>query len=874
MTRDAFLWEHWGLVDELLEKALELESSERRRFLADACGDRVELRDIVEELLDASGRSDAGLEASRDVLLRAVLGETNDDDGLDDGDRVGRYRIVREIDRGGMATVYEAERDDGTFTQRVAVKILRRGLDTADVVRRFHAEREILSALVHPHIATILDGGSTDDGRPYLVMELVDGRPLTEWAQSQKLDVRARLRLFLQVAEAVRFAHGQLVIHRDIKPSNVHVDAEGHVKLLDFGIAKLLTPDGDRTSLTQLVPLTPAYASPEQVRGERMTTASDVFQLGALLFELLTDTRVPDPPRAGDGSATRTNAIRPSGVALRRGHRTVSAALRGDLDTIVMKALREDPGERYASVEAFIGDVHAYMDGRPIAARPASIGYRLRKFLGRNPWMAPTAALVVALTAGYVAMLTLQANRLEAERDRARQLAERAGALRSLLVGQFDAASPWGSDPERARAVTMVEALDRAADQAREQLADQPFILAGILSDVAAVQEDLDLRESAIALLEEAMALRERVGEGRSLDQLDDMGLLSELMAGKSLPDAARALAERRLRIERSLPDPDEERIGVAVGRVAHVEVAAGRYDLAVALFAESIALLRAAEGDPGVLARHLEQQALALRGVEDLGEAERSVREALEIRRGLVDDDHPTIAVAEEHLARLLYSAGRLDESVALYRAALAKMEASLGPDHSTTIATLNNLALVLGELEDYEGAIQVQRQLLERRLERADATENGEVATSMQNLATTLVRQGSLVEADSLATRAGAMFATINGPGHYTVGFALLTRAEVALIRGDGSRTAELAGAAADVLRNGLPEGHYATAVANCRRAGGWALEGRAEPAEPLARAALESLRSSSIVPDRMVVECASILAGAVEKARASGL
>jgi eukaryotic-like serine/threonine-protein kinase len=838
MSDEGLLWEHWELVDGLFESALELTPAERSRFLGEACRDRPELISLVEELILADERPDASLESSRDGLMEAAFwGSADQGDALAAGDRVGRYRIVRQIARGGMATVYEAERADGAFAQRVAIKVLRRGLDTEDVVRRFRAEREILSSLVHPNIATILDGGSTDDGRPYLVMELVDGQPLTEWARSRNLDGRRRLSLFLQVAEAVRFAHGQLVIHRDIKPSNVLVDAEGHARLLDFGIAKLITTEGDRTHHTGLVPLTPAYASPEQARGDRMSTVSDVYQLGALLFELLTDTRLPGlplPPRAG--------------------------LLRGDLDTIVRKALREEPGARYASVEALIGDVQNYLEGRPIAARPTSLGYRLGKLTKRSPWLVPTAALVVALTGSYVVMLTLQASRLEAERDRARELAERAGALRSLLVGQFDAASPWGSDPERARTVTVVEALDRAAEQARVDLAEQPLVLAGILSDVAAIHEDLDLQASAVALLEEAMALREGAGEGLSYDQLDDMGQLSELVAA-SHPDSARSLAERRLHAERTLPDPVAERVGVALGRLARVEIAAGRYDRADGLFAESIAFLRAADGDPAVLARHLETRALALRNVGDLAEAERSVREALEIRGGIVDDDHPTIAVAEEHLAQVLYAAGRLEEAAGLYRGALSKMDASLGPDHSTTLATLSNLALVLGALEDFEGAAEVQRAILDRRLERSGSRPGGDVATSMQNLAVTLVRQGSLDEADSLAARAGAMFGVTNGPTHYTVGFALLTRAEVALLRGDGRGGAELAEAAAAVLRVGLPAGHYATAVADCRRAGGWAMEGRAEPAESLARAALQSLRGSSMAPERMVGECAAI-------------
>ncbi len=841
--RGAFVWDNWELIDRILAQALGLEPLERGRYLAEACSGRPHLLAVVEELVEQSERDDSTLDTDFGLLAGSTLvGPDREAGGLRPGQIVGRYCIVREIDRGGMATVYEAARSDGVFRRRVALKILRRGLDTDDLIRRFHAEREILSSLVHPNIARILDGGSTGDGRPYLVMELVDGQPLADFVESGELDLGRRLDLFLEVAEAVRFAHGRLVIHRDIKPANVLVDSEGHAKLLDFGIAKILAPDGGATALTRHAPMTPAYASPEQTRGERMTTASDVFQLGILLFELATGSRVDED------DANRRVAL--------------GSALDADLETIIDKAMREEPDERYASAEAFIADIRRYREGRPIAARPPSWGYRLRKFVRRNRWVVRTAALAVFLTLGYAAMLTVQADRLARERDRARRLAERAGALRSLLVGQFGAANPWGSYPDAGRDVTVAEALETAVALARQELGGQPLVLAGILSDVASIDENLDRRRRAMELLEEAMGLREAAGHGRSEEQLDDMGLLSSIAAGESLADSARSLAERRLRLESAAPHPDGERVGIAIAQLARLEVGSGRFDRADSLFQESLAMLRSARGDPAVLASQLESRSDAQMGLGELAAAEASVREALSIRRRLVDDRHPTIAVAEAHLAEVYHRAGRLEESADLFRTALGKMEASLGEEHSTTLSTLNNFGLVLDALEDFDGAVEIHRQLLERSLARSDSKPSHEVAISMQNLAAALVRRGSLAEADSLAERAGRMFGAADGPGHYTVGFTLLTRAQIALLRGEGRRAVELASEAEELLRDALPPGHYAHAVATCRRAGGLALTGRLVAAEPLARASFETLKASAAASARRVGECGRIL------------
>jgi serine/threonine-protein kinase len=348
----------------------------------------------------AGGHPDFG--PSEDVVLAAFAGDRpgGGGDDLPEGTEVGRYRIVRRVGRGGMATVYEAERADGAYEQQVALKVLRRGLDTEDLVRRFLTERQILSSLSHPNIARLLDGGSTAAGRPFLVMELVPGEPITSWADRHRLDVDARLRLFLSVAEAVHAAHRQLVVHRDIKPSNILVDADGRVKLLDFGIAKLLDTESEHTDAGATRPLTPDYASPEQLGGGRITTATDVYQLGLLLRELLTgvrplatETQPGEPPiRPSRAAALPAQSGRsPSERAALREATPARLArrLRGDLDVIVGKALRPEPGERYASADVLGSDVRRHLEGRPISAYPESPLYRARKFITRHPMIPP-----------------------------------------------------------------------------------------------------------------------------------------------------------------------------------------------------------------------------------------------------------------------------------------------------------------------------------------------------------------------------------------------------------------------------------------------------------------------------------------------------
>jgi predicted Ser/Thr protein kinase len=474
--------ERWRRVRDLFDEVVELPPAERAAFLDNLqAGDR-ELQPEVASLLRASTAAGSFLETPALSHVRESPFEE------ERRSRIGPYTVVREIGHGGMGTVYLGARADQGFEKTVAIKLVRRGMDTDFILERFRNERRILADLDHPNIARILDGGSTEDGLPYFVMEYIPGRHLLEDAGERKLSTRDKLLLFRRVCAAVAYAHRHLVVHRDLKPSNILVTPEGEPKLLDFGLARVLQPDagseGDRTA-TALRLLTPDYASPEQVRGERIATSSDIYSLGVVLYELLAGRR---PYRTtGAGLAEIARAVceqeppRPSAAV---------PSLRGDVDNIVLMALRKEPERRYASVEALSDDIGRHLDGRPVHARKDTFGYRTGKFVARHKAGVAAAVVVAALLIGALAATIRQTRIARAERaiaeahfDDVRQLAD------TFLFEFHDAIKDLpGSTP--ARRLVVRRALDylEKLSKMRSEDASLQRELAGAYERVARVQ--------------------------------------------------------------------------------------------------------------------------------------------------------------------------------------------------------------------------------------------------------------------------------------------------------------------------------------------------------------------------------------------------
>jgi len=544
--------DRWARVDALFDQASRRPAHERAAFLARACQGDDALRREVESLLAAGGGDvDRRIGAVGRVADRLWSGGA-----AAVGQRLGAYRLAEEIGRGGMGVVYRAVRDRDDFQHTVAVKVLPGALFSRKAMARFRNERSILAGLQHPNIARLLDGGATPDGIPYVIMEYVDGRPVDRYCEQTGLGLDARVRLFLTLCDAVQYAHRHLVVHRDLKPSNVLVTDEGVLKLLDFGIAKLVDPDegagGEPTALTQSRIMTPRFASPEQLTGDRIATPSDVYSLGVILHCLLTGAHPYEDAGGMEGAdAGPMDLVRrvlegepraPSEVA-------GDARLKGDLDLIVLKALRRDVRERYESVQALADDLRLYLARRPITARPLTWSYRTTRFVSRNR---------AAVLGGTVAALLVMAQsgillrRLAHERDAARAEAARATAALDLLADAFRAADGPGAD---GRVPTAVDVLERGVAGLADGPVDRPEVRAEMLDAIGLAYANLGVMDSAQAVLERGVALRDSVYGPQTLEAARGLHDLGRVLARTGRVDRADSLLQRALDIRlRELP--------------------------------------------------------------------------------------------------------------------------------------------------------------------------------------------------------------------------------------------------------------------------------------------------------------------------------
>ena len=536
----------WDRVSEIFADALDRPPAKRAAYVADRCGDDAALRAAVERMLAAEASADAGFLDGPDPALMA---DAAADISAPPVEAVGPWRLVEEIGRGGMGAVYLAERADGQFEQRGAVKLLKRGRDSDSLLARFLRERQILAGLEHPNIARLLDGGVAPDGRPYFVMEYVDGVPITAFADEGRLDVEGRVTLFRTVCRAVGYAHRNLVVHRDLKPSNILVTQSGEPKLLDFGIAKLLRPgDGPDDTPTLTVGdvrlMTPAYAAPEQIAGGTVTTATDVYGLGAVLYELLSG-RTPfdrghgrlDRPldaepmplsgapfrHAGpEGEGTGPDDVGPDAGTIASARGTDPARLRrrlaGDLETIAAVALRTDPARRYASADALEADLGRHQNRLPVEARPDTLAYRASRFVRRHRVAVAGTATTVIVAVAFGVTATLQARALEVERDRAAQEAAVSREVSDFLVGVFEASDPSRPGREvRGDTLRALDLLDRGALRVAADLGRDPELQARLLGVMGSAYASLGSSDRAAPLLEQEVEITRALADSAAL---------------------------------------------------------------------------------------------------------------------------------------------------------------------------------------------------------------------------------------------------------------------------------------------------------------------------------------------------------------------
>ncbi len=814
-------------ADRLFDAALDMKPEERRIFLDDNCDGDGELRALIERLIVAAEIEETQLMPGGGIRgplwdgLMADL-ETGEAEPVKDettpiGTVIGRYRLVREIGRGGMAVVYLAARADGQFEQQVALKRIQRGIDTAEVIQRFDQERQILALTHHPNIAQLLDGGVGPGGRPYFVMEYVEGRPIDRYCDEERLSVPERLELFLQVARAVDYAHRNLVVHRDLKPSNILVNAEGHAKLLDFGIAKLLNaeaaPGATPVTRTHGLLMTPVYASPEQVRGEPVTTASDIYQLGLLLYQLLTG-RWPyhlseHQPIAVVRAICEDDPTRPSTVlatasalpsedepataeAIGEARRTSAARLKrqlaGDLDKIALTALRKEPERRYGAVAQLIDDVESYLAGKPISARSDSFTYRAGKLVRRHKAAFTTAAAAAALLMALAVFYTIQ---LARERDRARLAAAEAGQISEFLSGLFEVSAPTRSKGE---AITARQLLDRGAVRIEDELAGQPRLRAAMMTRMGNVYRELALYQEARPLLEQAVALRREQPGPQQLELAESLHGLARLREEEGEHAAAQARYEEALTIRELALGPEDAEVAQALAGLGRVLELQGAFEQARRVHQRALGIFEAALGpDHPEVGHSLLGLGMVAKRTREFEEAEALLSRALEIFERWYEDDHPEIADTRVSLAGVLRFTGDATGARAQYEQALPLVERAYGPDHPAVALALDQLGRLLNAMYDREPAIAHHQRALAIR-EAAFGPDHPLVAASLNNLGLTYWGNDDFTPAKASLKRSAEVYEATLGPHHVDLTKPLHSLAEILVETGDLSAAAPL--------------------------------------------------------------------------------
>lgn len=838
----------WAELSPLLDDALDMPEGLREAWLRSLDLEPTMREALAQLIVDAS--SPGLIDAGSGRIARALVGDAPDAQMSPDwsGRRLGAYRLLRLIGQGGMASVFLAEREGDDFVQQVAVKVLRHGMLDPFEQQRFMRERRILARLEHPRIARLIDGGLTPEGVPWFAMEYVEGVPLTEYCDRERLPVEARLRLFQQVCEAVSHAHGALVVHRDLKPSNILVPADGTLKLLDFGIARLIEePSGGVDEVTVTVAaqrrLTPAYAAPEQWRGEATTTATDVYALGVLLHEMLVGMK---PERRGDDTLRLPSALlrgRDHAETLAQRRRLSLPQLRrrisGDLDMILRQALHARPQRRYASAAALAEDIQRHLGSRPVRARPDSSWYRSQRFLRRHRISAVAMVLVLASVAAGVYATWRQSERVRASAELARTQAQRAESVRRFLLDLFRGAAP---NQALGRDITALELLQRGEQQlAAEGLRDQPALRAELLLTVAGIQRELGQYDRATALLEQAGAItqadpvahavetgRVAQAQGRyeeaeqslrsalrrmagSRDRLsaEVRVLLAQVLAERNQKVEAEALVREAIAIEQSLAGTALDQ-AQALSVLAQIQFGNGDLDAAEEAMARALAIHRGHLGESHTeVARNQHDLGVIQLQRGDAGLARENLRAALATRRQLLGPAHADIASSELNLGAVARRQGQLDEAEQHFTQA-QDMLARLFPEgHPERAVASNSLALVALERGDLATAISRMDQAISQA-RAAYGSAHPTVATMLGNQASMLRQSGQLDRAEAVQRESVMLVHAAVGEQHHLYAVALTGLAFIELEQGRVDEAHRGFETAALVVKASLGERH----------------------------------------------------------------
>ncbi len=814
----------WQRVQQLFDEALELSPEGRASFIDAACEGDAELRRDVESLLEnfaAAGSTFMESPAARlgDDLQVPELPAPPDDGNINPGDRIGPYVLEKLLGSGGVGRVYLATRET-EFQKQVAVKLLKRGMDTDELVRRFVSERQILAQLEHPNVANLLDGGATADGRHYLVMEYVDGSPIDRYCSDNLLDVPQRLKLFLKVCDAVHFAHRNLVVHRDLKPSNILVGQDGEPKLLDFGIAKLLRPESFPQTVLPTAPgwraMTPEYASPEQVRGGLISTASDVYSLGMVLYELLTGRR---PYRLDSRSLMDVERavctvppVRPSRAVTRQlegeeppatgtyygvDRKKLKQRLTGDLDNILLMALEKEPERRYQSVDQLAADLRRHLDNLPVLARKDSLFYRSSKFARRHRLPLAVVSIFALMLLVFVATLVVQQGQILRQRDRAELV---SGFLESLFEN---------SDPSRERGESVLarSLLDKGAIDIKARLRDQPGLQGDLLGTMGRSYTHLGLYAEAEELLQRSLALRRQSYGDEDPSVATAKYLLADLYVEQGVYDRAEPLAREALQMH--LDALGEKHAAVVHDRMllAGIDQRLGNLVKAAQLFLQAEAGARELK-DEDLLVKVLSRRGHFELSVGNNTAARGALEEALTIARGLYGEIHPEVALILGQLAELEKTSD-FDRAASLFEDAIAIQRRVFREPHADLAKMLNGLAVLEKARGKYAEAEALFNEVM--TIQNQVYTEPTIiVASTLNNLAGLKKEQGDMARAEALYTQSLEIHRRVLGARHARTAGVMNNLADLMLQTDRVDESQQWSSEALEILIEVYGEGH----------------------------------------------------------------
>jgi serine/threonine protein kinase len=803
--------ERWQQAKEVFNQALAHSPDEQAGFLSSACANDKDLRNEVESLLAAFRQADQFIEAPAVPDVLKLVGSNQHEIAI--GRRVGQYEIIRKLGDGGMGAVYLAERADKQYQKQVAIKLIKFGFDNEFIVNRFLSERQILANLDHPNIARLIDGGTTAAGSPYLVMEYIEGLPIDEYCAHQELSIAQRLELFRTVCATVQYAHMNLVIHRDLKPSNILVTADGIPKLLDFGIAKLLTPElsasGNGKIATAIRLMTPEYASPEQIRGEPITTASDVYSLGVVLYELLTGRRPYKLKRSSGEEIERAistqEAEKPSVAISRRrnehsafGHidaaepQKVARSLRGDLDNIVLMALRKEPRRRYESAAQFSADIQRHLEGLPVIARKDTFRYRASKFVRRNRLGVAAAAIVLLSLVGGIVATAWQARA-------ARQEKAKAESINAFLEQMLNYSNPVLSLPgDSTGETTMTQVLDEAAKRLKSgEFANQPEVKAEM----------------------ERIIGNSYYGQGRYA------------LGGEHL--------QEYVELERRLYGEEDPRALAASSMAAALLFGKGEMAEAEKLFREVLPAMRIAQQEGKIKAETLLNALVDFahlrRTQGDSREAETLFREALALSPQVPAESRYSLGVTRSTLASTLADQGKFDEAIQTAREAVTETrqrEGAQRPDLGFSLTVLGGFLIDRGDFAEADAVLHEAETIFRKLLNPSHLW----LGDNLRNQAISFYRQNRFVEAQNSISETLKIYRESFGVHYDNYPTALITQGLILNKTGKSKEGEAILREAVKLRTESLPKEHFWVAVANSALGECLTTQKRFSEAEPL--------------------------------------